>query len=158
MRQLNEEQDLEYVGFWPRVGASIIDTILLSAIIGALMAMAYGGQYDTPQAIIKGPTYFLINWVFPAIAVITFWSTLQATPGKMIISAKITDATTGQPPSIGQNIGRYIGYAVSMIPFLLGLIWVAFDRRKQGWHDKLANTVVVRPKRSSADPVNFKHH
>jgi len=27
---------------------------------------------------------------------------------------------------------------------LLGLVWVAFDRRKQGWHDKLAGTVVIR--------------
>jgi uncharacterized RDD family membrane protein YckC len=35
----------------------------------------------------------------------------------------------------------------------LGLLWVAFDRRKQGWHDKIANTVVVRPARK--DAVHF---
>jgi uncharacterized RDD family membrane protein YckC len=44
----------------------------------------------------------------------------------------------------GQLIGRYLGYYVSTIPLLLGIIWVGIDRKKQGWHDKLARTVVVR--------------
>ena len=64
----------------------------------------------------------------------------------MVISAKIVDAQTGEKPSLGQFIGRYFAYYVSTIPFGLGLIWVAFDRRKQGWHDKLAGTVVIRKK------------
>jgi uncharacterized RDD family membrane protein YckC len=43
-------------------------------------------------------------------------------------------------------VGRYLGYFVSAIPLFLGLIWVGIDGRKQGWHDKLAGTVVIRPK------------
>ena len=86
----------------------------------------------------------LLNWIFPALAVIVFWIYRQATPGKMVIGARIVDARTGQPPSTGQLIGRYFGYYVSMIPLCLGLLWVAFDARKQGWHDKLAGTVVIR--------------
>ena len=43
-----------------------------------------------------------------------------------------------------QLIGRYLGYYVSTIPLMLGFLWVAFDARKQGWHDKMANTVVIR--------------
>jgi uncharacterized RDD family membrane protein YckC len=70
----------------------------------------------------------------------------QATPGKMAIGARVVDATTGGAPSTRQLVIRYLGYYVSTIPLLLGLIWVAFDPRKQGWHDKLAGTVVVRPK------------
>ncbi|MGZ8994756.1 MAG: RDD family protein, partial [Burkholderiaceae bacterium] len=57
---------------------------------------------------------------------------------------------------VGQSIGRYFGYYVSTIPLLIGLIWVAFDSRKQGWHDKLAGTVVVRPKNHGAVPVTFE--
>lgn len=38
-----------------------------------------------------------------------------------------------------------------MLPFCVGIIWVAFDKRKQGWHDKLAGTVVIRPKKKTAD-------
>ena len=64
----------------------------------------------------------------------------------MALSAKIVDAETGKEPSIAQYIGRYFAYIISAIPFCLGFIWVAFDSKKQGWHDKLAGTVVVRPK------------
>jgi uncharacterized RDD family membrane protein YckC len=98
---------------------------------------------------------FLISWVLPAIAVIVFWISKQATPGKMAVSARIVDATSGNPPSGGQCVGRYFAYFVSMFPLGLGLIWVAFDKRKQGWHDKLAGTVVVRSKRRGAEPVKF---
>ena len=80
----------------------------------------------------------------PAVALVVFWTYRQATPGKMIVSAKIVDAKTGGPLTVGQSIGRYLGYFVSTIPFGLGLIWVAFDPKKQGWHDKLARTVVIR--------------
>ena len=77
------------------------------------------------------------------VAVITFWVYKQATPGKMLISAKIVDAKTGNKPSTGQYIIRYLGYILAIIPFALGLFAVAWDKKKQGWHDKLAGTVVI---------------
>lgn len=141
-----ESGDLEYVGFWPRVGASLIDTLLVLLICMPLVTWVYGWRYWTADAFIQGPADFLINWVLPAIAVVLFWIYRQATPGKMAISARIVDAETGDVPSTGQLIGRYLGYYVSIIPLFLGIIWVAFDPRKQGWHDKLAGTVVVRPR------------
>ena len=68
----------------------------------------------------------------------------QATPGKTVIHAKIIDAKTGEKPTVKQWILRYVGYFISLIPLGLGYIWVAFDSRKQEWHDKIAGTVVVR--------------
>jgi len=91
------------------------------------------------------------------MAVITFWLMKQATPGKMAVSARIVDAATGNPASTGQLIGRYFGYFVSFIPLGLGILWVAFDKRKQGWHDKLAGTVVVRNSHRGPEPVKFDH-
>ena len=88
--------------------------------------------------------------MLPAVAVILFWIYRQATPGKMAVSARIVDSRTGGRPSTGQLIGRYFAYYVSILPLMAGIIWVAFDARKQGWHDKLANTVVVRTKRRDA--------
>jgi len=152
-----EPSELEYVGFWARVGASIIDTILLMLIVVPVMVAVLGGAYFTDERLIKGPVGFLVEWVLPAIGVIAFWIAKQATPGKMVISARIVDAKTGGKPSTAQLIGRYFGYFVSTIPLGLGLIWVAFDRRKQGWHDKLAGTVVVRSKKDVGPaPVVFK--
>ena len=53
-------------------------------------------------------------------------------------------STTGKPASPVQLIGRYFAYIVSMLPLCFGFFWVAFDKRKQGWHDKLAGTVVIK--------------
>lgn len=142
---------LEYVGFWPRVGAALIDTLLIGAITWPLVTWIYGTDYWTDQSFVKGSADFFLTWIFPAVAVIAFWIARQATPGKMAFSAKIVDARTGGAPSTGQLIGRYLGYYVAMLPLFLGIIWVAFDKKKQGWHDKLAGTVVV--KTSALAPV-----
>ena len=85
--------------------------------------------------------------LLPAVAVVLFWVYRQATPGKIAVGARIVDARTGDKPGTGQLVGRYLAYYVSIIPFMLGILWVAFDPRKQGWHDKLAGTVVVRTRR-----------
>ena len=135
---------VESVGFWARVAAALIDSVLLFAIIAPLLYWIYGPQYFVGPDGVGGLADLLLNWLLPAVAVILFWIYRQATPGKMVIGARIVDARTGGPPSTGQLVGRYLGYYVSMIPLGLGLIWVAFDARKQGWHDKLAGTVVVR--------------
>ena len=86
----------------------------------------------------------------PAVAVIVFWL-YRAGHARQDDHrcAHRRCAIPAGPPSTGQLIGRYLGYYVSMIPLCLGLIWVAFDARKQGWHDKLAGTVVVRDRPSS---------
>lgn len=154
-----QEQDLEYAGFWIRMWATIIDTILIALITFPLLISIYGWEYlDTEETgFIAGPEDFLISWVLPAIAVIIFWIYRAATLGKMAISAKIVDAQTGGKASTGQLIGRYFGYFISGIPLGLGVIWIAFDRKKQGWHDKLAGTVVVRRKDAGPEKVNFSN-
>jgi len=68
----------------------------------------------------------------------------------MAVHARVVDARTFQPPGTGQLIIRYLGYFVATVPFCLGLLWVAFDKRKQGWHDKLAGTVVISGRQDDA--------
>ncbi|WP_372524803.1 RDD family protein [Piscinibacter sp.] len=155
-RRIVAIEELEYAGFWIRVWASIIDTILVLLLTTPLMVMFYGRDYAL-NSMGGGmrPLELVITWVLPAIAVIAFWRARLATPGKMAIGAKIVDAATGEAPSTGQLVGRYLGYFVSAIPLCLGLVWVAFDPRKQGWHDKLAGTVVVRRKNRGPEPVSF---
>jgi uncharacterized RDD family membrane protein YckC len=151
-----EQDDLEYVGFWPRVGAALIDTVLLCVILYPALTWIYGGDYWLDPRLVKGPVDFLLSWVLPAIAVVLFWTYRQATPGKMAIAAKVVDARTGAVPDTRQLVIRYLGYYVSTIPLGLGLLWVAFDPRKQGWHDKLAGTVVVRSRHRGPAPVRFE--
>ncbi|MDB5872785.1 MAG: hypothetical protein JWQ07_2227 [Ramlibacter sp.] len=136
---------LQYVGFWARVLAALIDTVMLFIITLPIGYLVYGGFAASDGGVIRGPADVLINWLLPAAIVIWLWSKLQSTPGKMALSARIVDADSGKAPTLAQFLIRYVGYFVSIIPLCLGLIWVGLDRRKQGWHDKMANTVVVRP-------------
>lgn len=140
------DPSLEYAGFWTRVAAFLVDTILIVVITFPMLVYLYGWSYFDPEAtgLIAGPADFIISWVMPAVVVIAFWKFKQATPGKMLVSVKVMDAKTGQPASTARLVGRYFAYFISMIPLFLGILWVAFDKRKQGWHDKLAGTVVIK--------------
>ena len=140
------EQD--YAGFWIRVGASLIDTILIMVLTFPIATAIYGEAYWDSESLVAGLWDVVLSYIQPAIAVIVFWVYKSATPGKMITNLIIVDAETGGKPSTGQFVGRYFAYYLSAIPLLLGFIWVAFDKRKQGWHDKLAGTVVIRKNES----------
>jgi uncharacterized RDD family membrane protein YckC len=151
-----ETGELEYAGFWIRVVAAIIDTVLLSVILFPVLTAIYGSEYWSGDRLVQGPLDFLLSWVAPAVAVVVFWLARQATPGKMAIGARIVDAKTGGKPTTTQLILRYLGYYVAMIPLFIGILWVAFDPRKQGWHDKMAGTVVVRRKGGTTRAVRFE--
>jgi uncharacterized RDD family membrane protein YckC len=146
---------LEYAGFWIRFGATLIDTILLMIITMPLLIWIYGWSYVGDGRLIHGPAEIWISWVAPAIATVLFWRLWQATPGKAMLSLHVVDADSGKRLSVGQAAVRYLCYIISMLPLCLGFIWVAFDRKKQGWHDKIAGTVVVRSKDRGPERVRF---
>ena len=137
------ENNQNYAGFWIRVWASIIDSVIIACVVGPIVYAVYGPSYLEQDGLFAGPADFLLTWVLPAVAVTVFWIYRSATPGKMLAGIKIIDARSGGPPSAGQAIVRYLGYYVSILGLFLGFLWVAFDARKQGWHDKIARTLVV---------------
>jgi uncharacterized RDD family membrane protein YckC len=138
---MNEQQ---YAGFWIRLAATLIDVIILLFVIGIPLTLIYGEAYWTSDTLYFGIWDVLLNYVLPFVATIWFWLRFLGTPGKMLVKIKIVDANTGNKMSVGQAIGRYFAYIISSIPFGLGFIWIAFDKKKQGWHDKLAGTVVIK--------------
>ena len=138
--------NLEYVGFWKRLIACLIDVFILTVITVPLLLAIYGRSYIKlvqEGGGIAGVWDFLIQYVLPTIAVIVFWRYRGATPGKMAISARIVDAKTGGRPSTARLVVRYFAYIVSTLPLFLGFIWIGIDKRKQAFHDKIAGTVVV---------------
>lgn len=84
--------------------------------------------------------------MLPFALTIMFWHFKSATPGKMILGIKIVDANTMGKASPGKLLIRYLGYYISMLPLCLGIFWVGWDKRKQGWHDKIAGTLVIKEK------------
>lgn len=73
-----------------------------------------------------------------------FWSWLGGgqTVGMRFLGLRVV-GTDSQPIGYGTALIRWLGLVVSFSVFCLGVIWVAFDPKKQGWHDKLASTYVV---------------
>lgn len=151
-----EDKNLEYAGFWVRGLATLIDNVLVLLVTWPVLIAIYGWGYLENERIVMGPAHFIISWIFPTVATISFWLYRQATPGKMATALKIVDARTGREPSAGQLVGRYFAYFLSLLPLGLGFLWAAFDPKKQGWHDKLAGTVVVRGARRGPEPVRFQ--
>lgn len=151
-----ENEEIEYAGFWVRSGATLIDTILFLMIAWPLLFMIYGSDYlaMSSNRLAIGPADVLINYIFPLVAVVILWVNKAGTPGKLVLGLRVVDAQSGEHLSMGQAIGRYLAYIPAMIPLLMGLFWVGWDSKKQGWHDKLAGTVVIRQK-NRTEKVKF---
>ena len=157
---MQTQERYEYAGFWARVGATLLDQILIFLIVAYPLYAVYGEDYFSPPegapfCFIQGWVDFILSWVFPAIATLVFWRFCSSTPGKMAIRAKIVDARSGNKPTMSQLVIRYLGYFLSVLPIGIGCMWVGWDKRKQGWHDKLAGTVVIRECFRGPTPVEF---
>ena len=137
-------QNEPYAGFWIRVLAALIDSIMVLVVIAPLLSAIYGMGYWKGEAFVYGPADVMLSYVAPALFVILFWIYKSATPGKMFLKLEIVDAATGGRPSTGRLIKRYFAYYLSLIPFCLGFFSIGRDERKQGWHDKVAGTLVIR--------------
>lgn len=135
----------EYVGFGPRFGTFIIDSIVvLPLLIGAIIAV-YQNRNSSLEMLLAGAGNIWINYGIPAAFTLLFWFIKAATPGKIMLRMKIVDANTLGKPAPWQLMVRYVGYYVCIASLGLGFLWIVWDPRKQGWHDKLARTVVIHP-------------
>ena len=146
----NTMDEYEYAGFWIRVAAALIDTLLLVIVFSIPLTLIYGVDYWNPEQQVQGAWDVLIQYVAPIVITVWFWTRYLGTPGKMALRLRIVDARTGEAINTPKAIGRYLGYYVSALPLLLGFIWVGIDKKKQGFHDKLAGTVVVRDRAQQA--------
>ncbi len=141
---MNLSTELEYVGFWPRLAAALVDLILVGAVATPLLLLFYEQSFLVHSSSASILVQLFIVGIVPPLAITTFWIRRHATPGKMAISAIIIDEKTAGPPSVWQHLGRYCAYFLSALPLGLGFLWVVFSPKKQAWHDRLAGTLVVR--------------
>ena len=148
------QANVRYAGFWIRFAAAFLDGLLVGVVIRLLFliislltiasALGTGAQsLDTSSPTVVVLTY-LIYLVFYAGYFIYFWGMGQ-TPVMRRFGLYVADANTGGPIGFGKAGIRFLGYLLSILPCYVGLIWAAFDPRKQGWHDHLAGSLVIRP-------------
>ena len=113
-----------------RFGAMVIDLVILS-VISSLSFMAASGMGLSLSFLIT-PIYF---WYF-------LTRNNGQTPGKRLMKIRVIKKN-GSRITDADAIARYIGYAVNNF-FLVGWVWAFFDENRQGWHDKIAETYVVK--------------
>lgn len=88
----------------------------------------------------------LVQSLFVGFILVGTWHFFHVTPGKWFVGVRIVDAKTLERPSLAQYIKRFAGFYVSLPVFMIGFVAVAFSKKKQAWHDKIAGTVVIYAK------------
>ncbi|HEY9792344.1 MAG TPA: RDD family protein [Candidatus Obscuribacterales bacterium] len=145
MRALVSIDHVNYAGFWVRFGAYLIDSILLVIGIGAMVViLAF-------TAGLSHMNHGLASLMINGLALLGVWfyfagmesSEYQATCGKIFFGLRVTD-TEGRKISFWRATGRYLAKFLSSLPFNVGYLMIAFTEKKQGLHDSLAGTVVVK--------------
>jgi uncharacterized RDD family membrane protein YckC len=116
--------EYNFAGFWIRVAAALIDTVLLSIVIGIPLTLIYGSEYWTSEELVMG-FWDAVFYIVPVVITVWFWVKYLGTPGKMLLRLRVIDSNTGQAISTAKGVGRYLGYYVSAIPLLLGFVWVS---------------------------------
>ncbi len=126
----------EKIGFWKRVLATIIDGIIVGIVANIITAIVFGGDQ------IRGGG---LNLLIGVAYYVYYWSSYGhgQTLGDKVLSIRVVK-TDGSELTLTDGLIRYVGLLLSYFVFFIGVIWVAFDANKQGWHDKIAGTYVVK--------------
>jgi uncharacterized RDD family membrane protein YckC len=148
--------DSHYGGFWRRLSAFSTDKLIL-AMIGLVMfilgSVAFGLGISPSDLAEEPENFFALGMqvmvIYQAITIFLdmayftyFHGTTGQTPGKRLMGLRVVQ-DTGEALTLGTAFLRWVGYIISFVPFFMGFLWAGADRRKQGWHDKIAGTVVI---------------
>jgi len=140
-------QSIIVIGFGRRLMATLIDGILL-AFFTFLVAFAIGfvgifvQMYNPYETLPLEGLIIICGVILSVVYYVGYWSKSGQTLGNTLLGIKVV-SKDGSGLSRGKAFLRYIGYIVSGVLWSIGFLWVAFDRKRQGWHDKIAGTYVI---------------
>jgi uncharacterized RDD family membrane protein YckC len=140
---------LRYAGFWIRLLAYIIDTVIVDGITYGLLVATKPISCITSDGTtcIPGTTtisaVFYVLLLIPVVYFIGLWA-VGGTIGQRVLGLRVVSAATGANLGVARSLLRFVGYLISTAALFIGLIWAGFDARKQGWHDKIADSFVLR--------------
>ena len=139
-----------YAGFWWRFLAYIIDAFISACIffpLGALLGVAIVASGQDPNSgemlaarLGLNSISIVITWLYYALCESSSW---QGTIGKKVLGIRVTD-TNSQRIGFAKATGRHFGKIISGIILGIGFIMIAFTEQKQGLHDMMAGTLVLR--------------
>lgn len=147
-----------YAGFWIRLVSRVVDGfivgvpltvvfLIFAAIAGAVGANSSDQNSQSAATAVAGGG-FTVLYLLALVATIGyqvyFWGTSGQTIAMRLFHLKLVDVNTGAPIGISRAVVRWLMTIVNTWACYVGWIWVAFDARKQGWHDKVASSVVLQ--------------
>ncbi len=135
-----------YAGFWRRLVAWVIDTVILgvaTTIVSAIILRGGTDDASTAALVAANTVSFVMSWAYFAGMES---SVKQASLGKMVLGIVVTDVD-GQRITFMRATGRYFAKVLSGLLLLIGYLMVLWTARKQGLHDIMAGTLVVKGRR-----------
>jgi len=142
------ERTITVIGFGRRLLASMLDAVIIfffsmivstmAGVIGMVLGMysedveAISSRFVVASGLLLSILYYILSWSKGGGQTVGNFTCLMRVVG-----------TDGQPIGLGRAVLRYLGYYVSIVPLSIGFLWAAFDKRRQGWHDKIARTYVI---------------
>lgn len=120
-------------GWWPRLGAFLIDGLLVSIVAGLLTTVLHGN----------------LRGGLPVLVSLVYFTVLEGGPGgagagKRALGLRVVDKNTGAPIGYPRAFVRWLTRIISAMAFFIGYLWMLGDSERQCWHDKLAGDVVIR--------------
>ena len=138
--------ELHYAGFWIRVAATLIDSLIVGCAVGVAVGLTFALTGGADEAV----SMVLIIYLLAIVGAVAYYvllesSAKQGTFGKQAMGIKVGKQDGGRISALNA-FGRLLGRWLSGMILYIGYIMVAFDAKKQGLHDKLANTYVFYSK------------
>jgi len=124
---------VEYAGFGRRLGAVLVDGLIVGAAGGLLGLLAPDSGGVQALVVLGSVLYYVL-----------FIGVRGQTPGKMALGIKVVGPDGGPPGAVRAFVREVVGKFLSSLILCLGYLWMLWDEKRQCWHDKLADTVVVR--------------
>ena len=146
--QASAHKKIIVVGFGPRLMATLIDGAMVG-FLGFMLAFVLGffamflNMFRWEQG--SGPLELLTIVsvvIFSIVYYVGYWTADGQTMGMTVVGLRVV-GTDGARLTTGKALLRYLGYIVNAALLSIGFLWAAFDPKRQGWHDKLAGTLVV---------------
>ena len=138
-----------YAGFISRLIAFSIDIAIIVVVLifagwllNTMSTIFQLGILDSLSTFFEIWVTSVIVILFSAGYYIFFWTLVGQTPGKLLLGLRVV-SRSGRPITFWQALRRYVGYFLSAFAIYIGYLWILIDNRRQGWHDKLADTYVI---------------
>lgn len=127
-------------GFWERMGAAFLDLVIISILMSFVAGFFHNNLFHR-----LGPS---LTFLVPLAYFAGMWTWKGTTVGGIVLNLKVV-RYDGSPLTFSVALVRGLGAALSVVVMFLGFLWIAWDPDKQGWHDRIAGTVVVRLPRAN---------